>query len=59
VFTIWICSLLSYRIEQTNDGLVLLLYFDGVIDAREIADGLHQLARDLESRVASAELAPL
>ena len=30
-----------------------------VVDAREIADGLRQLARDLESRVASAKLAPL
>lgn len=30
-----------------------------VVDAREIADGLRKLARDLESRVASAELAPL
>ena len=29
-----------------------------VVDAREIADGLRKLARDLESRVASAELAP-
>ena len=30
-----------------------------VVDAREIADGLRKLARDLEIKVASAELAPL
>ena len=30
-----------------------------MVDARETADGLRQLARDLENRVASAELAPL